>query len=282
MKFPSVAMFVLAALSSCMACSGFHPMTPSHEQLAATLATETVELVQPPSSLEDCEEGDLACLFAAVLDPTPHVYCSGTWVGKDEILTANHCTVKAPNLLDEMDYAVQDDVTTTPDGMVHTNYHHGRLVARDPSHDLALVQASTLPPEHPFARLSNDDIRPGQMAFAMGAPLGMGWSFSSGDVAQVRRTEADDGAFWVVQATTPISPGSSGCGLFDQYGDLIGVAQGHYPAGENFNIFIHRDHVRAFLAHAHAGADAGLPTDATLSAAAPASSAAPTAAPAAK
>ena len=65
----------------------------------------------------------------------------------------------------------------------------------------------------------------GSFAQAMGHPMGLWFSYSSGDVAAVRTTTAglESPITWI-QATVPISPGNSGGGLFNAQGDLIGIA----------------------------------------------------------
>jgi S1-C subfamily serine protease len=52
-----------------------------------------------------------------------------------------------------------------------------------------------------------------------------------------------------VQAAVPISPGNSGGGLFDEDGNLIGIAHATFasPRAQMLNIFVHRDYIRAFL-----------------------------------
>lgn len=203
-------------------------LAPSHESLAKELAAETIGLVEDARG----------------------IYCSGVWISDDEILTANHC-VDDTELNAEVSFAVEDDAKGLAKGQSMPQ-RPAKLVARDAAHDLALLQAESLQ-YHGTAQISLDDIAAGQRCFAEGNPLGYGWSFSSGDVAAIRYISPDDLTLWYVQATAPISPGSSGGGLFDAHGRLIGIARAYFGRGELMNLFIHRDHIVAFLINAHAG-----------------------------
>ena len=62
-------------------------------------------------------------------------------------------------------------------------------------------------------------IRKGEQAFSIGAPLGYNRSFGKGIVFQGQQRSGDR---WVL-ATTPVDHGSSGGGLFDIKGNLIGI-----------------------------------------------------------
>lgn len=228
----------LFGLGLLIACNPAH--SPDHTTLAETLQAETVALVQ-------------------ITPDDQHVYCSGVWVGRHEILTAAHCTTNDEDtplpMGTAVDYATADDVSLL-NGEPHYVARPAKLVARDEERDLALLLTDHMESEHGVASVGSEP-RAGQRVFAEGAPLGLGWSFSSGDVMAIRiagSTGATDKPLAYVQATTPISPGSSGCGLYDEDGGLIGIAQGYLRSGENLNLFIHRDHVVAFLENAHAGA----------------------------
>lgn len=63
------------------------------------------------------------------------------------------------------------------------------------------------------------EVYPGKKAFSIGAPRGLNRTIADGIVSAKRETE---NVRWV-QNTAPISPGSSGGGLFDEYANLIGI-----------------------------------------------------------
>ncbi len=134
----------------------------------------------------------------------------------------------------------------TPDGYVMTNSHvvssakkikvntaagetvEARVVGDDPATDLALVHidAAALAPG---AYLSVDGAitpRVGQLAVAIGNPLGFESTVSTGVVSALGRSLRGKGnrlIDGVVQHTAPLNPGNSGGPLLDGTGRVLGV-----------------------------------------------------------
>lgn len=96
-----------------------------------------------------------------------------------------------------------------------------RIVARDRPRDLCLLRPddldrlSTRPAE--LARVK--DLEVGDRVYAIGAPHGFDLTLTDGLVSGFR----DLGGARLIQSTAPISHGSSGGGLFDARGRLVGV-----------------------------------------------------------
>lgn len=80
-------------------------------------------------------------------------------------------------------------------------------------------------------------LRTGQRVYAIGAPVGLELTISEGIVSALR--EVDDGT--VIQTTAPISPGSSGGGLFDVSGRLVGIMTFQHRYGQNLNFALPAD-----------------------------------------
>lgn len=107
------------------------------------------------------------------------------------------------------------------------------LSATDKTRDLCLLRVSDqLGPTLKIRASTN--LRVGQRVYAIGAPLGLELSFSEGIISSLRK--ADGG--YVIQTTTPISPGSSGGGLFDEEGVLIGITTFQIVRGQNLNFAV--------------------------------------------
>jgi Protein of unknown function (DUF1566)/Trypsin-like peptidase domain len=95
----------------------------------------------------------------------------------------------------------------------------GIVTACDEVRDIALVSVSG---EIPVVERRNAlSLSVGETVFAVGAPRGLELSITNGIVSQLRVTET--GQAPMIQTTAPISPGSSGGGLFDAQGRLIGL-----------------------------------------------------------
>lgn len=78
------------------------------------------------------------------------------------------------------------------------------------------------------------DVRVGERAFTIGAPLGFELTIAEGIVSS-KRTLAPNRLF---QTTAPISRGSSGGGLFDAQGNLIGITTFMLKGSQNLNFAI--------------------------------------------
>ena len=105
-----------------------------------------------------------------------------------------------------------------------------RLVAYDAANDLCALRVQGL--DVAPARIGDSEtVRVGQRVYAIGAPEGYELTFSEGLVSGLR--EAEGGRY--IQTTAPMSEGSSGGGLFDSEGRLIGITALVYSAGQNLN-----------------------------------------------
>lgn len=82
-----------------------------------------------------------------------------------------------------------------------------------------------------------EGLRTGQRVYAVGAPMGLDLTISEGIVSSLRNV--DEGT--VIQTTAPISPGSSGGGLFDVSGRLVGIMTFQHRYGQNLNFALPAD-----------------------------------------
>ncbi|HEX4333222.1 MAG TPA: trypsin-like peptidase domain-containing protein [Usitatibacter sp.] len=82
-----------------------------------------------------------------------------------------------------------------------------------------------------------ETVRTGQKVFAIGAPMGLELTISEGIVSSLR--EMPQGK--VIQTTAPVSPGSSGGGLFDPEGRLVGIVTFQTRSGQNLNFAVPAD-----------------------------------------
>jgi len=134
-----------------------------------------------------------------------------------------------------------------PSGDIITNYHvvkagvrytlgRGKHVvpatvkAADPDKDLCLLAAPGLVAEP--ARLGKAArLKVGDVVYAVGAPQGLELSLSEGIISQLR----GGGPYPIIQTTVAISPGSSGGGLFNAKGELVGITTFRMKGEQSLN-----------------------------------------------
>jgi len=147
-------------------------------------------------------------------------------------------------------------VIVSNDGYILTNHHvidgaeqirielsdrrtlNAKLVGSDQPSDLAVlkVEAKDLPT---LSLANSDQVRVGDVALAVGNPLGVGQTVTAGIIsAKGRSTGLSDGSFEdFLQTDAPINRGNSGGALVNTNGELIGInSQILSPSGGNIGI----------------------------------------------
>ena len=116
------------------------------------------------------------------------------------------------------------------------------LVGYDQAEDVAvlkIVGAEDLP----VAEIGNSDsLSPGDPAYAIGNPLGLGLAVSSGIVSATQR-DVERYALPCVMSTADISEGSSGGALLNVYGQVVAVTSGAYVYGNSMYLAVPIDPV---------------------------------------
>lgn len=129
------------------------------------------------------------------------------------------------------------------DGLILTNFHvinqakdirvtlpsgkefSPQVIGTDPATDIALlkIDESGL---HPLEFADSDKLQPGQIAIAIGNPLGFQHSVTAGVVSALGRTLRSQSGRMIddiIQTDAALNPGSSGGPLMDSSGRVIGV-----------------------------------------------------------
>jgi S1-C subfamily serine protease len=89
----------------------------------------------------------------------------------------------------------------------------------DPANDRCVVSVKDAKFQPVAGVRSYESLEVGEAVYTLGSPIGLELTLGSGIVSGRR----DEGGHRYIQTTAPISPGSSGGGLFDARGNLIGV-----------------------------------------------------------
>jgi putative serine protease PepD len=105
------------------------------------------------------------------------------------------------------------------------------VVATDPTSDIAVVQAQGASGLTPIAMGSSADLRVGQQVVAVGSPLGLDGTVTTGIISALDRpvSTVDTGSggppttLDAIQTDAPINPGNSGGALVNGNGQLVGM-----------------------------------------------------------
>lgn len=108
------------------------------------------------------------------------------------------------------------------------------LVAADYTGDRCVIKAESVTLTPVAGVRTIESLAVGERAFAVGAPLSFERTLSEGLVSAIRNR----GGRAMVQTSAAISPGSSGGGLFDERGNLIGITTLTYRVAQNLNFAI--------------------------------------------
>jgi S1-C subfamily serine protease len=188
------------------------------QQEAIPTAAEVYRLVSP----------SVVMIEAQV--PDGFVQGSGVVVGDGQIVTNNHVVEASRGFL-----LVRQGKRTW----------RAEIDRTDKAYDLALLSVVLRRTERfglPLARLRKvGSLDIGEKTYAIGAPQGIEQTLSDGLVSGL----PTDGKATLVQTTAAISRGSSGGGLFDSRGHLIGITTVYLKEAQNLNFAIPADKVEA-------------------------------------
>lgn len=253
--------FCLTSVACCVGVQSVGTLAPE--------GTSATNGYMPPTQIDDA----LTATVAFVNPRTPMVegqqtlasedyelpYCAGFFVGTTRIVSAAHCfqpTVRIPLPDGTM---VPIALQTNPEGRVVSFVRYGqidmyrqrvvqqpqsaRVAYYDQANDTVVLELldNVAPARHHF-RFAAHAPNVGEHVFNVGHPQTMVFTFSDGMVSRVIRPEPHGEAV-IIQATNPTVGGCSGGPLFNQQGEIIGMADAYIGRVPQLGIFIAADRI---------------------------------------
>ncbi len=124
----------------------------------------------------------------------------------------------------------------------------GRVIARDPYKDLALIRIERRDVK-PLKLGDSDSLRIGEIVFAIGSPLGLGPTVTMGVVSGIGRTIEHERLVLedLIQTDAAINPGNSGGPLINLRGEVVGVVTAIVPYAQGIGFAIPINTVKRFI-----------------------------------
>ena len=186
---------------------------------AQTIATAT----STGSSSTTAETTSLASVAATVLPSVVSIQTESA-VGSGVIITADGSILTNNHV-----------VATAQGNTVQVTFNSGKtatatIVGTDPTHDLAVIKVSGVSGLTPITFADSGTVKVGDTVLAVGSPLGLDGSVTSGIVSALNRTiDVGENArnttslTGAIQTDAAINPGNSGGALVNSNGQLIGI-----------------------------------------------------------
>lgn len=209
--------------------------TPLVQETAGAALYHTGTLKK--NSIEDCV---LRFSEAVVLVTSPAGLGSGFFINEDGYLITNYHVIERETRL-EVTVFIKNAT-----GYEKKKFKRVSIEAINPFVDLALLKVEDLDGmKTTFAYLGNiDDIKVGEQVFAVGNPLGLERTTTSGIIST--KSRAFEGLAYI-QTNADINPGNSGGPLFNLAGEVVGVTNMGYIFFGGIGFAIPVDYVKHFI-----------------------------------
>ncbi|HEX6436111.1 MAG TPA: trypsin-like peptidase domain-containing protein [Candidatus Binatia bacterium] len=212
--------------------------------LISVLLVFTYSALKPPREITQ-EDIRAAVLHTLETNTLPSPVAKAYDVVRSSVVRVNGWGAEGP-VDDDNDKSVGSGVVIVDKGTILTNLHvvvgakrvqvvfadglksDATVVAIQPEHDLAVLQAETIPDDLVAATMrSTADLTLGDQVVAVGFPFGIGPSVTAGVVSGLRREfRSPEGKRLLtnlIQFDAAVNPGSSGGPLVTAGGEVVGI-----------------------------------------------------------
>jgi len=174
-------------------------------------------------------------------------FCGGVWINESSFVTAKHCISNdegKSKVGDEFKFQTHHEFDGHYPVNSNSKIYKAKVIAFGTDIDIAILKTED-EINHGIAKLYKKNIRQGLRIHTMSHPVRMSYNYTQGIVSQIRDMEVfpsgNEGRFFVLHVTTSATNGSSGSGLFDDKGELLGIASFISRAMPGAMFYIHRD-----------------------------------------
>jgi putative serine protease PepD len=218
-----VAALLAGALIGGGAGAGVVVLTDDGGSAGTTATAQGVVITDPESA---------TAVTAAAAKAAPSVVTvyvssgSGSGSGSGVVLSADGHVLTNDHVV-SLDGATRDATVQvrTSDGTLHD----ATVVGTDPTSDLAVLRLDDASGLTPATFADSDDVQVGDLAVAIGAPLGLSDTVTDGIISATDRavatgsTQDDATVIDALQTDAAINPGNSGGALVDAAGEVVGI-----------------------------------------------------------
>jgi S1-C subfamily serine protease len=176
----------------------------------------------------------------------------------DSVVYVTSTVIQRTFFFDQVGKELGSGFIVSPNGEILTNNHvvsgsqqlevmlpnqeryRATILSRDPPNDLALIKIQPKRTLHALPLGDSDRLQVGQKVLAIGQPLGLEGTLTTGIVSSVGRTisgENDRELDGMIQTDAAINQGNSGGPLLDSSGNVVGINTAIYSqSGGNIGI----------------------------------------------
>ena len=232
---------VLSLVLAAIAIASFYLANSDSESAAP--ATQTMAFVAPPKVKEKLSPAEIA----ARIKPST-VYIATTFTETDALIDDEFAASGTGVIVSQEpdgDYWIltnahvlgfyamkESDLDGQPELAAHAvevRFHDGAIVPvtellDHEAYDFSMIRVPGATGDYPVATCATTQPAVGDPVYAMGHPMGLEYSFTTGMVSAVR--DVNDGGpapFHQIQTDTAINPGNSGGPLLDEFGACTGI-----------------------------------------------------------
>ncbi len=173
---------------------------------------------------------------ASILNDSPDSNSSGFLISADGIVVTNYHSI------DSAIYSIAVLSSGEEIAVDRVLYHNKEADVAVLKLDDETLDGAEVGPYPYLDMVSSETAFVGDNVFALGNPLGLQNSISSGIISNKNRVISDF-AFPMIQNTASISTGSSGGALLNEQGDVIGITSGYFSYGKDMYLAVPIDAV---------------------------------------